>query len=166
MVKTPYRFLISHQTQNPPCCKKARLVLRWLQVWEKKILLLGRYSKPLLMWDTWSRCLWRYIGRNQMVAGARTLFCTEARSLLLINELYDTNWWNSGHFSGYDIFQSSYSLKQTGTDRVLLSRVRCLYINWVLWQQCYNPCFEIIRLSIIFMFSDTDNTVEERKLKD
>lgn len=119
MVKTPYRFLISHQTQTPPCCKKARFVLRWLQVWEKKILLLGRYSKPLLMWDTWSRCLWRYIGRNQMVAGARTLFCTEARSLLLINELYDTNWWNSGNFSGYDIFQSSYSLKQTGNDRVL-----------------------------------------------
>lgn len=29
-----------------------------------------------------------------------------------------------------------------------------------------SPCFQIFRLSIIFMLYDTDTTAEERKLKD
>lgn len=127
------------------------------------------YSGSLLMWDTWSRCLWHCIGRNQMVAGARTLLCTEARSLLLINELYDINWWID---EAEEIFLVAifFNLLMRWSKQEMIMFFRQ---NWMAIRQLtvvtamlQSPCFQIFRLSIIFMLYDTDTTAEERKLKD
>lgn len=76
------------------------------------------------------------------------------------------NWWSWGNFSGCDIFQSFDALKQTGNDNVLSAELDGYTSTDCCDGKLQSPCFQIFRLSIIFMFYDTDTTAEERKLKD